>query len=205
MNQETNRELSVEYYDTSYRDGVFDVTFELTEDAEDVLFRALAREVEDDIVSGTFPKQKMHLVQRLTEQYESHPPWIETENDVRTYDLEMSSWDYHLMAKIIGKSMSNLLNPEASEKYEDLLEAWEKITEDMQIASEVNEIQEELRSEITPNPSDPSNGSYETTVTIEDGSSFEVYKNERTGATWYVCVDCRQSYAEIGSEHTCQE
>jgi len=209
MNQESNREFEVEYYDTSHSDGVVDVSFELTKDAEDVLFRALAREIEDDISSGTFPKQKMHLVERLTDQYESHPPWIESNTDVRTYDLEMTEWDYHVITKIIGKSMSNLLGPEASEKYEDLLDAWRKITTDMQVTMELKEIQEEINSDIKEDiknhlPSNPSNGSYETTITIEDGSAFEVYKNERTGDTWYVCTMCRQSYSEIGSEHTCQ-
>lgn len=186
---ETNRSFEVSYHDTSLRDETRDVSFELTEDAEDALFAAFEREIGEHVRDGTFPDQKVHLFHRLAEQRTEHPPWIEANDGIRTYDLVVSEWDYHLLTRIVGESLSNVLGPEGASRYEELVEVWQDVTEQM------------LDTETEYEPVDPDNGYFE--CFIQDGS-VAVYTNEE-GDRWYTCTECEQSFAEIAEDHTCAD
>jgi len=129
--QDANRSFDVEYYDPSSRDGTYDVTFRLTEDAEEALFTAMHREVEGNVRNGAFPEQKMHLLKRLADQHSEHPPWIETDGSRRVYDMVLTEYDYHLLTRMIGESLSNVLGPEGSPRYEELVDVWKDVTGQM--------------------------------------------------------------------------
>jgi len=209
--EETNRSFEVAYNDTSLRDGTHDVTFELTEDAEDALFAAFDREMGDNIREGVFPDQKMHLFKRLSEQRTEHPPWVEANGGKRTYDVELSEWDYHILSKLIGESLSNVLGPEGADRYAELVDVWQDITEQMQphngwtqppeqatLSSVITEAGEAFIEE-TAEKLNPETGHFECLV--QDGQ-FRLYSNDH-GDTWYVCTDCETSFAEIGDDHDC--
>jgi len=211
--RETNRQFEVEYYDTSLRDGTRDVTFELSEDAEDALFSALHREVEENMREGAFPPQKIHLYKRLSEQRTEHPPWIEANGGKRTYDLELSEWDYHLLSKMIGESLSNVLGPDGADRYAELVEVWTEITDQMQphdgweqppeqstLSSVITEAGRKTIEE-TAEAMDPESGEFQCLV--RDGQ-FRLYENEH-GDSWYVCTDCGTNFAEIGDNHDCEK
>lgn len=185
--EKTNRSFQAEYHDTSLRDGTVDVTFTLDEDAEDALFAAFDREVSDHIRDGNMPDQKLHLLRRLCQQRTEHPPWVEANGGARTYDLELSEWDYHLLTRIVGESLSNVLSPEGANRYDKLVDVWQDVTEQMQIAVAEEPIPE------------PDNGVFQCHIC--DGQ-FRLYKNAE-GDGWYVCTDCETSYAEIGDSHDC--
>jgi hypothetical protein len=185
--EQTSRSFEAEYHDTSLRDGTYDVTFTLSEDAEDALFAAFDREISDHFRDGNMPDQKLHLLRRLCGQRSEHPPWIEAKDGKRTYDLELSEWDYHLLTRIIGESLSNVLGPDGAERYSELVEVWEDVTTQMQTA---------VAEEVIP---EPDNGVFQCHV--RDGQ-FRLYKNA-DGDEWYVCTDCETSFASIGDEHDC--
>lgn len=188
--QTTSRTFQAEYHDTSLRDGTYDVTFTLNEDAEDALFAAFDREISDHVRDGNMPDQKLHLLRRLCAQRTEHPPWIEARDDERTYDLELSEWDYHLLTKIIGESLSNVLGPEGANRYDKLVDVWKDVTDQMQ-----NAVTE------TESIAEPDNGVFQCHVERDD-NKFRLYKNA-DGDQWYVCTDCETSFAEIGDSHEC--
>lgn len=209
--QETNRSFDVSYHDTSLREGTHDVTFELSEDAEDALFAAFEREIGDHIREGVFPDQKIHLFRRLSKQRTEHPPWIEANGGERTYDVELSEWDYHILSKLIGQSLTNVLGPEGADRYAELVDVWQDITEQMQphngytqppeqatLSSLITEAGEQFIEE-QAEKLEPANRRFE--CFIRDGQ-FRKYSNEH-GDTWYVCNDCETSFTEIGDDHDC--
>lgn len=184
--QDDTRSMEIEYVDPSLNEGYYDVSFEVTERAEELLFSAFEAEIGDDIVVGTVPSQKIHLFKRIAEQRRSHPPWIDTDTDVRTYDLVITEWDYHLLSRMIGSVMSNIHGPSVADDYKVLQDAWQSITDDMTDDDDGRDV--DMVGQMT----------------ISDGSEFNVYEDSRSGARWYVCTECGTSYASVGDEHVCQ-
>lgn len=208
--RQANRRFEVEYYDTSLQDGLCDVTFELSEDAEDALFAALHREIEQNMREGGFPSQKIHLFKRLSEQRTEHPPWIETKGTSRTYDMELSEWDYHLLSKIVGESLSNVLGPAGAPKYEELVDVWKDITMQMEMADPRQPSEQTTLSSVITEAGEnfieqaaeefnPDNGQF--LCLLQDGKIHK-YGND-AGDTWYVCTGCDTSFAEIADDHDC--
>lgn len=118
-------------------DDEYDVSFELTEEAEDALFTGLANMLREHASDGIFYKELIHLYKKLSEQQESHPPWIETDDiDGRTYDLHITSSDYRLLSKIVGEQLQNVLRPDGAQRYRELIDAWESITDQMLVTDE---------------------------------------------------------------------
>jgi len=202
--RQANRRFEVEYYDTSLQDGLCDVTFELSEDAEDALFAALHREIEQNMREGGFPSQKIHLFKRLSEQRTEHPPWVETNGVARTYDMELSEWDYHLLTKMIGESLSNVLGPAGAQKYEELVDVWKDITMQMEMADigtgseqmTLDSVVDDEREQFNPD-----NGQF--LCLLQDGKIHK-YGND-DGDTWYICTKCDTSFAEIDDNHDCSK
>lgn len=200
MLHEENRAFEVSYYDSSLREGTYDVTFTLGPDAENALFEALGREVAEPVREGVVPDQKMHLYRRLAKQRSEHPPWIEASGDERTYDIELTEWDYHLLTSMIGESLSNVLGPDGADRYSELVDAWQEITTQMQVENEVDELEDELEQmSIDTYGTDPDNGSF---VCLLYGGTVRKYTND-DGDTWYVCTGCDTNYAEISDDHEC--
>lgn len=207
---ESNRAFRVEYNDMSMQDGTYDVSFTLTEDAEDLLFRALEQEISDDVRSGTFADQKVHLYKRLAEQSQSHPPWIEANDDARVYDLVVTEWDYHLLSKIIGSTMSDLLGPDAAGKYEELLSVWNDITDQMRESDTDTYPPEQKTFDSVIDDygqsfiddakiGDTENSTFKCLIR---GGDVMVYENE-DGSMWYECSICHDTFNVLG-DHDCQ-
>lgn len=132
MMTETNRKMSVSYYDPSLADSDrTDVSFELTEGAESVLFSSFHDILGNTMRDGGFPTQKLHLFYRMSEQRNAFPPWIESEDPVRTYDLVLTEHDYHILSTVVGNALKNILRPDAADKYLELVDTWTAITEQM--------------------------------------------------------------------------
>lgn len=200
--EDQNRTMDVSYKDPSLVDGTYDVSFRLSEDSEDALFRAMAQHVSADMDSGVFPVQEMHLFYRLSSQRSNHPPWIEMD-DERVYDLELTEWDYHILSTVIGESLSNVLGPDGADKYSELVDVWQDITRDMQLEDELDELQEQLQQQklITVENEQPDNGQF--MCLVKDGQ-FKLYEND-DGDAWYVCTDCGTSFTQIGDNHDCEQ
>lgn len=199
---QANRRFEVEYYDTSLQDGLCDVTFELSKDAEDALFAALHREIDQNMRGGGFPSQKIHLFKRLSEKRTEHPPWIETNGVSRTYDMELSEWDYHLLTKMIGESLSNVLGPAGVDKYEELVDVWKDITMQMEMADPRQPVTE-AGEEIIEQASDEFGlDNVQFLCLLQDGKIHK-YGND-AGDTWYVCTECDTSFGELrADDHDC--
>lgn len=203
--EETNRKMEATYHDPSLRDGTYDVSFELTEDAEDALFAAFTDELHSHLRDGTFPAQKIHLFQKLSEQRTEHPPWIDTPSGAWTYDLELSEWEYHLISRVVGNSLDNILGPGGADKYEELIDAWKEITQDMQSEQELEELEGEMQQSEIEDYKDfgaPVNSVFKCFV--HDGQ-YRMYEETTTGDKWYICTDCTASFSEIDEEHECPE
>jgi len=200
--EQTNRSFQVEYDDTSLRDGTYDVTFTLSEDAEDALFAAFDREISDHLRNGVMPDQKVHLLRRLCEQQSEHPPWVEANDGERTYDLELSSWDYHLLTKVIGESLSNVLRPSGAERYEELVDIWLDVTEQMQIEKEIDDIIDEAAADLYGDDDelDICEARFEC---FTANRNFSVYDDD--GTKWYNCINCHAKFKEPTGLDECPE
>lgn len=188
-------------------DGQYDVSFELSEEAEDTLFTGLAQRVHDDATDGIFDGETVHLYKKLAEQRESHPPWFEVDHK-RTYDLEMTPSEYNTLTTIIGQQLQNVLRPSGADRYRELLDVWEDITDAMLWADEIDDYIEQShdgRVQATINDSwgsipDPDNGTF---MCFIHDNTIAVYENERTGNTWHYCRSCGLSKPSIGGDHEC--
>lgn len=198
--EQTNRLFEVEYHDPSLRDGTYDVTFTLSEDAEDALFAAFDREISDYVRDGILPDQKLHLLRKLSEQRDNHPPWIEVDADERTYDLELSEWDYHILTTIVGESLSNVLGPEGASRYEELVEIWTEITEQMRIDQEIDEVIDEAAEELRDDEFDYESARFEC---FTADRNFSVFTNDNV--KWYHCLDCKTDVWDRGDHNECPE
>lgn len=178
-------------------DETFDVTFELSQDAEEALFRGLADKIHDQASEGVFDAELIHLYKRLANQQQSHPPWFEVDED-RTYDLALTMSDYSTITEIVGKQLTNVLRPSAADTYEELIDVWSGITQDILIEQELRDLEDELAEEIVEYP-DPDNGEFK--CFIHDGK-VAVFEND-DGDRWYRCNVCETTYAEIGDQHGC--
>lgn len=124
------REFTVSYTEANDRETI-DVSVLMDEETETVFFAMLGQIVADNLVDGMYPKQTLHLYHRFIEQRSKHPPWVDVESNRRTYDVELTSWDYHLLTKCIGDSLSNVLRPSGSDRYAKLVQLWFDITDQM--------------------------------------------------------------------------
>jgi len=177
-----DRSFTAEYAD--FGDGaVYDVSFELTEGAEDLLFTGLAEQLYESASDGYFDAHLVHLYHKLSEQYVNHPPWIELESSVRTYDLELTESDYSKLNDVIGQVIGDMVSVDQHEKFEDLIDAWSEITQSM--------VDDE------PNFVDPDNGRF---VEYTQDDTVIVFENEY-GEQWYRCTECETMYSEISDDH----
>lgn len=177
-----------------------DVSFTLSEEAEDVLFKGLAKYLHDKAEEGIFEEQAIHLYQRLAYQKSSHPPWFEID-EKRTYDLRMNKGDYRILTDIIGEQIKSVIGVDAADPYLKLIGVWDDITEriliEQDIQETIEEIEDEIKDEGVP---DPDNGEFQCFIY---GGSVAVFENDRTGSTWHYCTECGNSYPNIPSTHEC--
>ena len=131
MNHE-NRSVELSYNDVSLIDGEYDVSFDLTEDAEEALFSSLSHLISEDIDRGVLPEQHIHLYKRLIEQHAKFPPWVDSiDEDYRTYDLKLTTGDYRILTNALSHALTNVLRPAGADTYMELHDAWESITNQM--------------------------------------------------------------------------
>jgi len=190
--EEYKRTYEVEYMDTSLEDGFSDVTIELSEDTEAILFNRLRRKITEDAVDGIMPDQMVHLYRRLLDQKGSHPPWFEVESDERVYDLEMTKSDYRVLSSVIGSALSNVLSPEKSDSYFELVDVLEDVS--YQMVDESGESDE---------PSCARFSDDDFVCYIRSGN-LKLYDPEEISGLVYICsmCDAELEYLEI-QDHDC--
>jgi hypothetical protein len=181
------RKFTVEYTRIDTDDAV-DVSFELSEDAEDALFTGIANRLHTRAGNGSFDGHLVHLYKRLAEQQESHPPWIDTSVD-RTYDIELTEADYSELSHIIGKQMTHVISPDGADKYEELVSVWRAITAQM-LDQDTNQV-----------PNDPDRGEFQHLR----HQTVAVYKDSETGERWSHCIGCDTAFANVPDNHECGE
>jgi len=131
LNPVFRREFAVSYTDPDANQHTIDVAISMDEATEELFVSMLGTMLADDLTDGRYPKQTLHLYHRFIEQRSKHPPWIDTETTERTYDLELTPWDYHLLTECIGHALSNVLRPEGADRYAELVQLWFDITDQM--------------------------------------------------------------------------
>lgn len=191
--------FEIEYID--YNDESHDVSFELSKDAEELLFRGIADRLYDDAEDGQLHGQTVHLYKRLADQRQSHPPWIDVDGP-RVYDLELSKSDYGALSSMIGSRMSMIMSPEASDAHRELLRVWDDLTEQMVTDEDPSHGNAVLDDFIDPPQSD--NGDFVGYRAGEGGIDIAVFEND-TGDRWYTCSNCGVTRPGSGAHHDCNE
>lgn len=202
------QKFEVEYTVISRDQNSYDVTFELSEDAEEALFTGLADHMANRVENGGFDGELVHLYKMLAGQQESFPPWFETDSD-RTYDLEITDSMYSELSRIIGKQLSKVNRTNAAPKYRELVGAWEDITDQIDRQKEIDSVHEgqietmQSRLDVANvvkehyDLPDPETGEF---ICFIQQGDVAVYENDH-GERWYYCTICEQSYSVIGEHH----
>lgn len=164
-----------------------DVTFDISPEAEQMLLSKLADSLYENAHDNVFDGQTVHMYKKLCQNNTPSPPWFGDEDEKRTYDLELTQSQYNTLSALLLDAASDVHDPDTAGPNFELVEVWEDVTTQMQ-------------SSVDPSD-DPV--SRVDTITIDDGTVFDVFENQRTGDTWFKCTECEISYSELGDEHEC--
>jgi hypothetical protein len=190
--------FEIEYIDLR-EDESHDVSFELSEDAEELLFRGIADKLYDGASEGYFDGQVVHLYKRLSDQRLSHPPWIDIDGP-RVYDLELTESEYGILSSIIASNLSTVIGPDKAEDHRELVRVWDDITEQM-IEDDEQDHENAVLDDFT--------GGFEPDI-----GDFIGYKvddmdiarfRDDDGDEWYRCTRCRVTRPGTGDHHDCDE
>lgn len=193
MDKET---FDAEYVTTSDDETEYDVTFELSKEAEDMLFASLGNLLREDVRMGVFSPEAVRFYKTMADERTQCPPWLD-DGGKRTYNVSLTDNQYTCLTRIIGDQLKSVLSIDGTSNCEELVAVWQSITE--QIDNQDNDESNKTLDEFADGIEDPENGHF--ACFIYD-NTVAVFEND-FGDTWYKCTSCDTMYADIGDEHGC--
>jgi hypothetical protein len=117
-----------------------DVTIEMNEATEQLVLESLLDEFEFRLYEeGVFDAELADIIQQLIHQIGEHEAW-HVYDGVRTYDLELTSRHYDVIAVAVGHSIASDMSVENAQNVADLMDACTDIADQLQIESVDHEV-----------------------------------------------------------------